>query len=49
MKKEDNYNYYDLINEFYMLTGVPVLLNTPFNINREPIVETPEDALNSLK
>lgn len=48
VKKEDNYNYYDLINEFYMLTGVPVLLNTSFNINGEPIVETPEDALNSF-
>lgn len=48
VKKEDNYNYYDLINEFYMLTGVPVLLNTSFNINGKPIVETPEDALNSF-
>lgn len=46
--KEDNYNYYDLINEFYILTGVPVILNTSFNINGEPIVETPEDALNSF-
>lgn len=48
VKKEDNLNYYDLINEFYMLTGVPVLLNTSFNINGEPIVETPGDALNSF-
>ena len=49
VRKEDNYNYYDLINEFYKLTNVPVLLNTSFNINGEPIVETPDDALNSFK
>ena len=35
--------YYDLINAFYTLTGVPMLLNTSFNC-QEPIVETPEDA-----
>lgn len=46
--KEDNNNYYDLITEFYRLTNVPVLLNTSFNVNGEPIVETPEDALNSF-
>lgn len=41
----DNGLYYDIIREFKKLTGVPVLLNTSFNINREPIVETPLDAL----
>lgn len=48
VKKDDNENYYDLINEFYKVTNVPVLLNTSFNINGEPIVETPNDALNSF-
>ena len=43
--KEDNGIYYDLISEFHNLTGVPVLLNTSFNVNGEPIVETPEDAI----
>jgi len=33
-----------LINEFYKITGVPMLLNTSFNC-QEPIVETPEDAI----
>lgn len=37
--------YYKLIEEFYKITGVPVILNTSFNEN-EPIVNTPEDALN---
>ena len=37
--------YYELIHHFYKLTGVPVLLNTSFNVNGEPIVETPDDAI----
>ncbi|QGW29741.1 carbamoyltransferase C-terminal domain-containing protein [Phnomibacter ginsenosidimutans] len=39
-----NAPYYDLIDTFRQLTGVPVLLNTSFNEN-EPIVNTPEEAL----
>ena len=41
--KETNPWYYDLISYFYEITGVPLVLNTSFN-DREPIVETPEDA-----
>jgi carbamoyltransferase len=36
--------YYDLISEFEKLTGVPVLINTSFNVRGEPIVCTPGDA-----
>ena len=36
--------YYQLISDFYELTGVPVVLNTSFNEN-EPIVCTPRDAI----
>ena len=43
--QEDNGNYYEILKNFDDITGVPVLLNTSFNVNREPIVETPEDAL----
>nr|HPH40959.1 carbamoyltransferase C-terminal domain-containing protein [Syntrophorhabdaceae bacterium] len=43
--REDNGRYYDLISEFFSLTGTPVILNTSFNIAGEPIVETPADAL----
>jgi carbamoyltransferase len=39
-----NPRYYQLIEEFYRLTGVPVVLNTSFNEN-EPVVCTPGDAL----
>jgi carbamoyltransferase len=44
VQREFNPRYYDLINAFYALTGVPMLLNTSFNC-QEPIVETPEDAI----
>jgi carbamoyltransferase len=46
--KKFNKKYYNLINEFYNLTGIPMLLNTSFNC-QEPIVETPEDAVNTFK
>jgi carbamoyltransferase len=37
--------YYDLLQEFKKLTGVPVLVNTSFNTRGEPIVCTPRDAI----
>lgn len=45
LKREDNAIYYDVIQEFYNLTGIPVVLNTSFNIKGEPIVMTPTDAI----
>jgi carbamoyltransferase len=48
VQRDFNTRYYDLINEFYLLTGIPMLLNTSFNC-QEPIVETPEDAVNTFK
>ena len=44
VSKEQNKNYYNLIEKFYKKTGVPIVLNTSFN-DREPIVETPNDAI----
>jgi carbamoyltransferase len=46
--KEFNEKYYNLIHEFYKITGVPILLNTSFNC-QEPIVETPQDAIHTFK
>ena len=37
--------YHKLVTEFFKLTDVPILLNTSFNRRREPIVCSPEDAL----
>ena len=44
LKREQNSNYYDLIKLFYDKTGVPLLLNTSFNLPGFPIVETIEQA-----
>ena len=44
VSREENARFYQLIEEFYKLTGVPVVLNTLFNEN-EPIVCTPHDAI----
>ncbi len=45
-----NYNpkFYNLIKEFYKLTSVPILVNTSFNLNGEPIVENPSDAIRTF-
>tara|TARA_B100001123_G_C15344266_1_gene1036299 strand:- start:8733 stop:10469 length:1737 start_codon:yes stop_codon:yes gene_type:complete len=43
--KEMNKDFYTLINKFYEISKVPILLNTSFNEN-EPIVLTPNDAFN---
>jgi len=44
----DSGRLYDLLMRFKSRTGVPILLNTSFNVADEPIVETPADALWSL-
>ena len=45
VRQETNERLYRLLKEFDALTGVPVLLNTSFNVKGEPIVETPRDAI----
>jgi len=39
-----NPKLYSLLNEFYKISKIPVLVNTSFNLKDEPIVENPEDA-----
>jgi carbamoyltransferase len=46
---ETNPRYYRLIQAFGQATGVPVLLNTSFNLRGEPIVNTPSDALRTFR
>jgi carbamoyltransferase len=46
VQREHNERIHNLLMEFEKLTGVPVLVNTSFNIKGEPIVETPQDAMN---
>lgn len=45
VKKESNPKFYALLKEFGRLSGHPVLINTSFNIQGEPVVCTPADAL----
>lgn len=45
VRQETNPRYYKLITEFGKLSGVPVVLNTSFNIMGEPIVEEPINAI----
>jgi len=46
VREDTNPKLYRLLKEFEALTGVPVLVNTSFNIKGEPIVEAPADAVN---
>lgn len=48
VNKNNNPFIYQVIKYFYEISGVPVLLNTSFNDNGEPIVETPQDAINTF-
>jgi carbamoyltransferase len=45
IRQDQNERLYALLKEFDSITGVPLLLNTSFNVKGEPIVETPEDAI----
>ena len=44
VSKDANPLYYNLIQEFYNITNVPVLINTSMNVRGEPIVNTPQQA-----
>jgi carbamoyltransferase len=46
--KDQNSLYYELIKHFEKLTGVPIVLNTSFNLKGEPIVCSPEDAIRTF-
>lgn len=49
IKRSENSLYYNTIEEFYNITGVPVVVNTSFNIHEEPIVDNPQSALKALE
>jgi len=47
VNRKQNEKFHEVIQGFYQATGVPMVLNTSFNC-KEPIVETPEDAINTF-
>lgn len=46
---EQNEHYYNLIDSFEKVSEVPILFNTSFNLGGDPLVETIEDALKTLR
>jgi predicted NodU family carbamoyl transferase len=48
VKKEHNERFYNIISEVGKISGFPIVLNTSFNINGEPIVQSADDALNTF-
>ena len=48
VNRDQHARLYDIIGQFARLTGVPVLINTSFNLRGEPIVSSPADALRTF-
>lgn len=48
VRKEISPRFHSLISAFGRRTGIPILLNTSFNLRGEPIVSTPRDAINTF-
>lgn len=49
VSKQTNPYFYQIIEEFYKLTGCGAIVNTSFNVHEEPIVSTPQSAFNALR
>ena len=49
LRREQNPEYYRLLQAYAELSQVPALLNTSFNLHGEPIVLTPRDALRTFR
>lgn len=47
--REPNPLYYDILTAYAALSGVPVLINTSFNVHEEPIINTPAECLRALR
>ena len=45
VSKKNNKRFYNLINNFYKISKIPVVVNTSFNIKGQPIVNDPKDAI----
>lgn len=48
VNKKENLTIHSLLKEFKWLAGVPILINTSFNIKGEPMVETPTEAIDTF-
>jgi len=48
IRERDNPLYFRVLSRFHEQTGLPVLVNTSFNVHEEPIIDTPDQALRAL-
>jgi len=48
VSKTANAGFHKIIEQYYNITGIPALLNTSFNLHGEPIVCSPENALDTF-
>ncbi|MEZ4652789.1 MAG: carbamoyltransferase C-terminal domain-containing protein [Candidatus Eisenbacteria bacterium] len=48
IREKDNPGYHRILTEYTRLTGLPAIVNTSFNVHDEPIVCSPEDAINGF-
>jgi carbamoyltransferase len=48
-RRQDNPVYYDILHAYERRTGVPVTINTSFNVHEEPIINKPKEALKALE
>jgi len=48
IERGPNPTYYDIVARFKALTGLPVMINTSFNVHEEPIINTPAECAKAL-
>lgn len=48
IRREKNPRYYNILEHYYEISGIPSIVNTSFNMHEEPIVCTPDDAIRSF-
>jgi carbamoyltransferase len=48
IRREDNPTYYDILQRFEEISGLPCAINTSFNTHEEPIINRPEEAMRAL-
>ena len=49
VKISENESYYKIIENYFKLSGIPIIVNTSFNLYEEPIVCTPNDAIRAFE
>lgn len=49
IRQHDNPEYYEILKEYFEITGIPSLVNTSFNIHEEPIVNTAAEAIKAFE